>query len=96
MVIGSVSSGKTALLNALLKEMETPDGTPYCELSGRVAYVPQNVWLQQGSIRDNVLFGKPYDVNLYQKSVTLSQLSYDLLALPNSDDYGDISNNLSF
>ncbi|CAM9714184.1 unnamed protein product [Sphacelaria rigidula] len=30
-------------------------------VGGRVAYAPQEPWIQSGTVRDNILFGKPMD-----------------------------------
>jgi ABC-type transport system involved in cytochrome bd biosynthesis fused ATPase/permease subunit len=57
MIIGAVGSGKTALLDSLIGEMVGPKSM----LPGRVAYVGQNPWIFSGTIRDNILFGNPYD-----------------------------------
>ena len=36
-------------------------------LRGRVAYVPQQAWMQNASLRDNVLFGRKHKKDLYQR-----------------------------
>merc|ERR1719204_2162537 len=43
-VVGAVGSGKSSLLAALLGEMERKDGS--VEMRGRVAFVPQQAWIQ--------------------------------------------------
>ncbi|KNC69905.1 hypothetical protein SARC_17576, partial [Sphaeroforma arctica JP610] len=43
----------------------------------RVAYGSQQTWIFQGTIRDNILFGEPYDVNKYQAVVYACALSTD-------------------
>jgi ABC-type multidrug transport system fused ATPase/permease subunit len=37
--------------------------------AGGVAYAAQESWVQNETIRDNILFGSPYDEERYQKSV---------------------------
>lgn len=53
MVVGNVSAGKTALLNSIVNEMKVlgTGGTHYIKDNCNIAYVPQNPWLQKGSIR---------------------------------------------
>lgn len=78
LVAGSTSSGKSSLLNALLGEMDLTKGSvhlpkdssfrdPETGLTGAVAYCPQQPWLQQCSIRDNILFGAPFEVDRYNQ-----------------------------
>lgn len=50
-VVGRVGSGKSSLLSALLGEMEKLRG--YVGVKGQVAYVPQQAWIQNMSLRDN-------------------------------------------
>lgn len=55
-IIGSVGSGKTSLLNAMLGEMKTVSGK--VRRNGTVGYVPQTAWIYNGRLRDNILFGE--------------------------------------
>lgn len=50
-----------------------------------VAYVSQTPWLQNMSIRDNILFGLPYDEERYNKVLYMAALTRDLEIL----EYGD-------
>ena len=34
---------------------------------GNVAYVPQQAWMQNETLRNNILFGKPYRHSVYEK-----------------------------
>ena len=49
-------------------------------LRGKVAYVPQQAWMQNATLKDNVLFGRKYKKDLYQRVRDilhiLNQLSY--------------------
>ncbi|CAF1155208.1 unnamed protein product, partial [Brachionus calyciflorus] len=63
-VVGSVGSGKSSLLSGLLGEMnKLNDGL--INLNGRTAYVPQQAWIQNETVRNNILFGSPYDESFY-------------------------------
>ena len=55
-VVGKVGAGKSSLLLALLGEMERLRG--YIGVRGRAAYVPQQAWMQNNSLRQNITFGK--------------------------------------
>jgi len=62
-VVGQVAAGKSSLLQALLGEMIKESGT--VKLKGSVAYVPQTAWLQNATLRENILFGSPYEEEKY-------------------------------
>src|SRR5437867_3790292 len=52
--LGAVGSGKSSLLSALLGEMVRVDGQ--VTRCGRLAYVPQQAWILNDSVRENILF----------------------------------------
>ncbi|KZT58208.1 multidrug resistance-associated ABC transporter [Calocera cornea HHB12733] len=66
-------------------------------VSGVVAYVPQSAWLQNASIRDNILFNLPYNEARYQKTLQVCALEADLEILEDGDmaEIGERGVNLS-
>lgn len=82
-IVGSVGSGKSSLLSAILKQMQCVKGSQ--NLCGNVAYVSQEHWIQNKTLRDNVLFFNEYDEDKYIEAIDASQLSSDLMMLPNAD-----------
>ena len=50
----------------------------------QVAYVPQAAFIYNASVRENILFGLPYDEERYQRAVHAASLGPDLLQLPGS------------
>ncbi|ETW87620.1 ABC transporter [Heterobasidion irregulare TC 32-1] len=81
-IIGPTGSGKTSLLMALLGEMHFVPSGPGSWYSlpreGGVAYAAQESWVQNETIRDNILFGAPYDAVRYSKVVFQCGLERDL------------------
>ncbi|KAF0716024.1 hypothetical protein As57867_003058, partial [Aphanomyces stellatus] len=76
-VHGAVGEGKSSLCAALLGEMDkTNDGTVF--LGGQVAYFSQQAWIQNMTIRENILFGKPYDRTKYNRVLEACALTKDL------------------
>ena len=79
-ITGPTGAGKTGVLVALLGEMELLEGTtwlpkettqvePVTKLRNSVAYAAQTPWLQQKSIKDNILFGEEYDEVRYEATL---------------------------
>ena len=83
MVIGRVGCGKSTFLSALNRFVPNVAGD--FSVSGRVAYVAQQAWILNSTIRENILFGKPYDAAKYARCVKASQLQTDFEILPGGD-----------
>ncbi|GMF18732.1 unnamed protein product [Phytophthora lilii] len=94
-VVGPVGSGKSSLVNAILGEMHQLRGTR--EVRGDVAYASQQAWIQNQTVRDNILFGEPYDADHYQRIVRACQLLPDFEMLEQGDqtEIGERGINLS-
>lgn len=58
-IVGRVGSGKSSFLQALVGEMRKTKGEVV--FGGSVAYVPQQPWIVNATLKDNVLFGKEED-----------------------------------
>ncbi|KAH9929008.1 P-loop containing nucleoside triphosphate hydrolase protein [Epithele typhae] len=82
LVVGPTGSGKTSLLMALLGEMHaTPEGPEAfvgLPRAGGVAYAAQESWVQNETIRDNILFGAPFDDERYNEVIRQCALDRDL------------------
>ncbi|KHJ45686.1 ABC transporter, ATP-binding protein [Trichuris suis] len=94
-VVGQVGSGKTSLLSAILGEMEKLSGE--VSIKGSVAYVPQQAWIQNMTVKDNILFSKPYRQYLYNKVLKGCALMDDLklFAAGDNTEIGEKGTNLS-
>lgn len=94
-VVGRVGCGKSSLLSALLGEMQKLRGK--VSVHGKLAYVPQQAWIQNLPLRDNILFGKPFDKDLYEAVIDACALGPDLAILPHGDltEIGEKGINLS-
>ena len=82
-VVGRVAVGKSTLLQAVCNEAILSEGE--ITLKGSVAYVAQTAWILNASLRDNILFGKPYDEEKYERVIKACQLTYDIDLLANGD-----------
>uniref|UniRef100_A0A674BHR1 Canalicular multispecific organic anion transporter 2-like n=1 Tax=Salmo trutta TaxID=8032 RepID=A0A674BHR1_SALTR len=94
-VVGHVGCGKSSLVSALLGEMEKMEGD--ISIRGSVAYVPQQAWIQNATLRDNILFGKAYNEQKYRCCLEACALTQDLEVLPGGDltEIGEKGINLS-
>ncbi|XVF74433.1 hypothetical protein PTKIN_Ptkin13bG0110000 [Pterospermum kingtungense] len=84
-ICGPVGAGKSSLLYAMLGEIPKLSGS--IQVFGSIAYVSQTSWIQSGTIRDNILYGKPMDADKYEKAIKACALDKDI----NSFDHGDLT-----
>ncbi|KAK2551420.1 Multidrug resistance-associated protein 1 [Acropora cervicornis] len=82
-VVGQVGCGKSTLLSAILGETEKLQGKVFVE--GSVAYVAQQAWIQNATVRDNILFGEAFDSVSYDNVINSCALKKDLEMLPVGD-----------
>ncbi|KAJ8938371.1 hypothetical protein NQ318_022869 [Aromia moschata] len=82
-VVGNVGSGKTSLLQMILKELPLTRGK--IEVCGKVSYASQEPWLFVSNVRNNILFGKPFNRDRYHDIVRVCALEKDFQQFP----YGD-------
>jgi ABC-type multidrug transport system ATPase subunit len=82
-IIGGVGSGKSSLLAALAGDMRKTNGEVIIGASR--AFCPQYAWIQNATVKDNILFGKEMDRVWYSKVIEACALQPDLEMLPNGD-----------
>ena len=105
--------GKSSLVSALLGEMlqvrsdsnlsefasnEGGDGgDDQVLINGRIAYVSQEAWIRNDTVKGNITFGLPYDDAEYKRCIEAACLTHDLAILPNGDltEIGERGINLS-
>ena len=104
-----MGSGKSALLSALLGDIEPWNGGEGDGEEGRseetrgersgerrkkgvvgvfggLAYAAQQAWIQNASLKDNILYGSEYDEQKYQETIRVCELEADLRMLPAHDE----------
>lgn len=99
-IVGPVGSGKSSLLLSLLGETRRLQGRNYLPapiaralvpidedgLSDTVAYAPQSPWLLGTSVKENILFGLPFDEGRYKAVLRACALETDLKILEYHDE----------
>lgn len=96
-MVGKVGSGKSSLLSSLLGEMNKLDESSHVNISGTIAYVPQQAWIQNATVKSNIIFGSELDSTLYDATINACELSTDLSVLAHGDstEIGEKGINLS-
>ena len=98
-IIGPTGSGKTTLLLALMGEMDLLRGSIIFPgntglkssmsdahyFTDSLAYCAQRPWLINATIRDNILFGSPWDGKRYSEVIEACALNKDIETLPSGD-----------
>ncbi|KAJ1725861.1 hypothetical protein LPJ61_005606, partial [Coemansia biformis] len=94
-VIGRVGSGKSSLVSAILGDMVKCSGSVV--VCGSIAFAPQQPWIMNATLRDNILFGNRFDKAFYDRVLHACALSQDIKMLPAGDqtEIGENGINLS-
>ncbi|KAL8900190.1 MAG: hypothetical protein Q9192_001194 [Flavoplaca navasiana] len=82
-VVGRVGSGKSSLLQALLGDIWKINGE--IVVRGRTAYVAQQAWVMNASVKENIVFGHRWDPHFYDRTVNACALTDDFKTLPDGD-----------
>jgi ATP-binding cassette subfamily C (CFTR/MRP) protein 1/ATP-binding cassette subfamily C (CFTR/MRP) protein 2 len=83
-IFGETGSGKSSILAALLGQIRQTKGNTV-KVYGSTAYMSQEAWLLNMTLRDNILFGKPLEVQRYKKVIRVAGLQRDLTLLVAGD-----------
>ncbi|XP_023560454.1 multidrug resistance-associated protein 6 isoform X2 [Octodon degus] len=79
-VVGPVGAGKSSLLSALLGELSKLEGS--VSIQGPVAYVPQEAWVQNTSVVENVCFRQKLDLPWLERVLEACALGPDVDSFP--------------
>ena len=85
-IVGSVGSGKSALLQALVGELPVYTGVIHRRYNNSVAYASQEPWIMDGTVRENIILGHKFDNMWYDQVVTACGLSVDFTQLVAGDE----------
>lgn len=86
-IVGAVGSGKTSLIASMLGEMRMISGSVTVSSSTKgIAYVTQEAWIRNATIKENILFGSPYVKTKYDKIVKACELLSDFKLQPAGDE----------
>ncbi|GER54532.1 ABC transporter family protein [Striga asiatica] len=94
-ICGAVGSGKSSLLSCVLGEMNRLAGK--VRVCGSKAYVPQSPWILTGNIRENILFGRCYESEKYERTIEACALvkDFELFGAGDLTEIGERGINMS-
>ncbi|KAL8772637.1 MAG: hypothetical protein Q9209_002298 [Squamulea sp. 1 TL-2023] len=82
-VVGRVGSGKSSLLQTLLGDIWKISGEVV--VHGRTAYVAQQAWVMNATVKENIVFGHRWDPHFYDRTINACALMEDFKTLPDGD-----------
>ena len=74
-IIGPVGSGKSSIIQAVLGEFPSSQGS--VTIRGAISYSPQEAWVFSGTVRQNILFGMEFDEKRYWSVIEACALKHD-------------------
>ncbi|XP_054162838.1 multidrug resistance-associated protein 1-like [Oppia nitens] len=94
-IVGQVGSGKSSLLHAMLGDMFKQKGQ--ININGSIAYVPQQAWIQNASLQQNIIYTNPMDEKKLNTIIENCALVQDIQILPGGQttEIGEKGINLS-
>lgn len=82
-VVGRVGCGKSSLLQAVLGDLWKVCGEVV--VHGNTAYVSQQPWIMNATVKENIVFGHRWDPKFYESTVRACALLEDFQSLPDGD-----------
>ncbi|KAJ2083688.1 Multidrug resistance-associated protein 1 [Coemansia sp. RSA 988] len=82
-VIGKTGSGKSSLLLSICSELEMVEGGGL--VAGSIGYLEQSPWIMNDTLRANIIFGREYDSEFFDKVVHACAFTEDISQWPERD-----------
>ncbi|KAL2038498.1 hypothetical protein N7G274_008837 [Stereocaulon virgatum] len=82
-IVGRVGSGKSSFLQSILGDIWKIHGEVV--VYGRTAYVAQQSWVMNASVKENIVFGHRWDPHFYERTIHACAFTEDLKTLPDGD-----------
>jgi len=83
-VVGQVGSGKSTMFHAILGELY-PRRKSFVRIGGQIGYIGQSAWIQNATVRDNIIMNQTYEQKKYRRTIRLCALEPDLKNFPDHD-----------
>ena len=97
-ICGKVGSGKSSLLFGLVNQMHKLNELGKINIDGKIALVPQQPWIQNATVKDNILFDNAYDENVYKNVLKSCSLlpDLDIMVAGDETEIGEKGNALNY
>eukprot|EP01133_Synstelium_polycarpum_P002439 gene2439-2772_t len=94
-IVGQVGAGKSSLISSLVGDLDNPSGS--VAVKGSVAIVTQQAWIQNATLKNNIIFASEPNEEKYNQVVQACCLLPDIAILPGGDqtEIGEKGINLS-
>ena len=86
-ILGPTGSGKSNLINSFLNNLQLTSSTEPIIINGTISYCPQQPWLIEDTIKNNILLYNKFNNEKYNKIISACQLINDFEVLNKKDDY---------
>ncbi|KAH9508717.1 Multidrug resistance-associated protein 5 [Bulinus truncatus] len=83
-ICGMKGCGKSSLLAAILGRMQVLEGD--LKVGGSIAFSSQDPWIVNGTAKENILFGLPFDKEKYDRIIKATRLDKDFETFSARDD----------
>ena len=85
-ILGQTGSGKSCLINSIMNNFTLLSNKNSVIVNGTVSYDPQQAWVMNDTIKNNILFFNEMDIEKYNKVIKVCQLLTDLETFPKKDE----------
>ena len=85
-IVGATASGKSSLLSCILGELQPRDPESQIYINGCIAYSGQNPWIQNATLKENILFGREYNNTKFREIMRICGLDIDVRAFKHGED----------
>ena len=82
-IVGRVGTGKSSFLGSILGDLWKSEGEVI--VRGKIAYVAQQPWVMNASVKENIVFGHRWDPQFYDQTIKACALVDDFKVLPDGD-----------
>lgn len=83
-IVGPIGCGKSTLLKGLMSETPSSKGFVYSD-SSDIAFVAQTCWIQNTTVRQNIIGQSIFDDSWYNEVIVTCALDHDIASLPSKD-----------
>jgi len=83
-IVGKVGCGKSSFFSAILGDLKMLNGSAKVEQD--IGYVPQKAFIVSGTLRHNIVMGRPFDRAQFDQVVRAACLTDDLKQLPGGEE----------